>query len=143
VYRVDDATRDTFKLRDYDTNNYVRSSSYGRYTSRGTLQGCLLETCEVQVTSASHGFSNGHFVHISGVQGMTQINNDDDEAWTIKDVTGGAYVLEGSWGPSMSAYSRSGAGQRCITSACEVQVTANGHGLREGDWVYVTGARGM
>lgn len=143
AYRVDDATRDTFKLRDINSNSYVRSSSWSRYSSRGTLERCLLETCEVQVTSNAHGFSNGHFVHISGVQGMTQINNDDDEAWTIKDVTGNSYVLEDSWGPGMSDYSRSGAGQRCITSRCEVQVTADGHGLSNGDWVYITGARGM
>jgi Flp pilus assembly protein TadG len=143
AYRVDDATRDTFKLRNVDSNAYVRSSSWSRYTSRGTLEGCLLETCEVQVTSNSHGFSNGDHVHISGVQGMTQINNDDDESWTIKDVTGNSYVLEDSWGPDVSDYSRSGAGQRCITPRCEVQVSADGHGLSNGDWVYITGARGM
>lgn len=143
TYRVDNATRDSFKLRDYNSNAYVRSSSYSRYSSAGTVERCLLETCEVKVTSSSHGFSNGHFVHITGVQGMTQINNAADEAWTIRDVTSGSYVLEGSWGPTMSSYSRAGVGQRCVTAQCEVQVTAAGHGLANGDWVYITGARGM
>ncbi len=143
VYRVDDATRDTFKLRDYNTNNYVRSSSYSRYDSRGTVEKCLLDTCEVQVTSSSHGFSDGNVIFVSGVQGMTQINNGDGESWTVKDRTSNTYVLENSWGPGMSDYSRSGTAQRCLVEACEVQVTANGHGLSDGDWVYITDVRGM
>lgn len=142
-YRVADATTDTFRLRDINTNAYVRSSSWSSYSSRGSIQKCLHDNCEVEVTSSAHGFQTGDHVHISGVQGMTQINNSDDESWTITQVSGSAYKLDGSWGPGMSTYSRNGEGIECITPACEVRVTADGHGLANNDWVYITGARGM
>jgi len=142
-YRVADATTNSFRLRDISTNLYVRSSSWSAYTSRGTIQKCLQPNCEVEVTSAAHGFSTGDHVHISGVQGMTQINNDDDESWRITQISGTRYRLDNSWGPGMSNYTRQGEGVECITAACEVQVTADRHGLSHNDWVYITGARGM
>jgi hypothetical protein len=54
------------------------------------------------VTAPGHGLSNGMSVQISGVQGMTQVNQDKTEAYTITGVTTNTFVLSGidsySWG---------------------------------------------
>jgi hypothetical protein len=54
------------------------------------------------VTAPAHGFSNGMTVQIVGVQGMTDVNQDATEAYTVADVTTDAFQLVGidstAWG---------------------------------------------
>jgi Flp pilus assembly protein TadG len=101
------------------------------------------------VSSSSHGFSTGDVVWISGVNGMTQIN---DRAYRVVRINKNAYSLQ-SWNGSgwstvntnygYSNYSSNGIARKCLVSDCSVVVTANGHGLSNGDYVYISNVGGM
>ena len=99
----------------------------------------------VTITSASHGFSNGDVVWITGVNGMTPLNN---KAFKVADRTtntfelrtlSGGYV-DGRW---WSSYSSGGRVQKCQNNDCSITVTAAGHGLANNDYVYIEGVNGM
>jgi len=103
------------------------------------------------VSSSSHGFVTGDWVWISGVSGMTQINN---RAYRVVRINTGSYSLQAwngsSWqavnttsGNGYSAYSSGGIARKCLLPDCSVRVTANTHGLNDGDGVYITGVNGM
>ncbi|MDQ3125326.1 MAG: pilus assembly protein TadG-related protein [Pseudomonadota bacterium] len=104
-----------------------------------------------RVTSSGHGFVTGDWVWISGVIGMTQIN---DRAFRVVRISNSAYSLEAWNGSSWSAvnttsgngysnYSSGGIARKCLLSDCSVRVTANTHGLNDGEGVYITGVNGM
>jgi Flp pilus assembly protein TadG len=143
AYRVADASSNKFKLKDRSSGAYVRSSSFSKYKSAGTLQKCLTGDCEVRVTASNHRLSNGDFAHIDGAIGMTHINNDDDETWIVADATNNTFILKDSWGPSSSSYSGNAYASECYTASCEVRVESSRHGLSNGDWAYITNVRGM
>ncbi|MBU3919259.1 TadE/TadG family type IV pilus assembly protein [Hyphomonas sp.] len=92
------------------------------------------------VTSNGHGFSNGDTVWISGVSGMKQVNN---RAFTVANATSNTFQLSGVSSSSYSKYKKSGTIQQCVVAGCEVQVTANGHGLSDGDHVVIQNVKGM
>jgi len=103
------------------------------------------------VSSSSHDFQTGDWVWISGVNGMTQLNN---RAYRVVRINNGSYSLQSwngsSWaavnttsGNGYSTYSSGGIARKCLLSDCSVRVTANGHGLSDGDGVYITGVNGM
>jgi len=103
------------------------------------------------VSSSSHGFQTGDWVWISGVSGMTQIN---DRAYRVVRINTGSYSLQAwnGWGWSnvnttsgngYSSYSSGGIARKCLLEDCSVVVTANAHGLKNGDGVYITGVNGM
>jgi len=100
----------------------------------------ITKTNPVRITSNGHGFSNGDVVWIRGVGGMTQINN---KAFTIVGVTSNTFQLKNVNGSHYGTYSWGGTVQKCETADCDVVITANGHGLGDGDRVYITGVRGM
>lgn len=100
------------------------------------------------VTSTAHGFITGDFVWISGVSGMTQVNN---RAYRVTRININSYSLQSwngsSWSnvnsSSYSSYSSGGIARKCLVSDCSVVVTAVGHGLSDGDYVYISNAQGM
>ena len=92
----------------------------------------------VTITSAAHGFSNGDTVWIQNVQGLTQLNN---KKWAVSNVTAASFQVTGVSGTS--TFTSGGTTTRCATSACEIVVTANSHGLANGDYAYITGVSGM
>jgi Flp pilus assembly protein TadG len=92
------------------------------------------------VTSNGHGFSNGDTVWISGVKGMTQVNN---KAYTVAGVTANTFQLSGVKSTRYSTYSSNGTIQKCLNADCEVTVTSNGHGLSNNDHVVIKGVNGM
>lgn len=143
AYRVADASSGKFKLKDRKTGAYVKSSSFSKYKSAGTLQKCLTDACEVRVTATGHTLSNGDFAHVDGAIGMTQINNADDESWVVADATSSTFLLKDSWGPSGANYSGNAYASECYTASCEVRVESDRHGLSDGDWTYITNVRGM
>ncbi|MDP3459245.1 MAG: ubiquitin-activating E1 FCCH domain-containing protein [Hyphomonas sp.] len=98
------------------------------------------KTSPVTVTSSSHGFSNGDRVWISGVSGMTQLNN---KVYTVSSANTNSFNLLGVNGTSYSTYSSGGIIRKCANTNCEVTVTANGHGLANGDHVVISGVNGM
>lgn len=110
--------------------------------STGSLKNITAVTKQnpVKITSANHGFSNGDVVWISGVNGMTQINN---RAFTIVGVSTDNFQLQGVNGSSYNTYSSGGTIGKCRVSDCGLVVTAASHGFNNGDKVYITGVSGM
>ena len=103
------------------------------------------------VSSSSHGFATGDWIWISGVNGMTQIN---DRAFRVVRISSSSYSLQAwtgsSWatvnttsGNGYSSYSSGGIARKCLVSDCSVVVTANGHGLSNDDYVYISNVSGM
>ena len=103
------------------------------------------------VSSSSHGFQTGDWIWISDVRGMTQIN---DSAYRVVRINNNAYSLQAWNGSSWSnvnttssngysRYSSGGNARKCLLADCSVVVTANAHGLSDGDGVYINGVNGM
>ena len=98
-------------------------------------------------TSNNHGFSNGDYVWISGISGMTQMNNrvleivnKGTNTFQVR-VPGQSNALSTSSG--YSSYSSGGTIQKCLVSDCSAVVTASGHGLKNGEAVYIDEVKGM
>jgi len=108
-YTVTNATTHTFKL------SGVNGWNYNNYSWGGTVQRCATDECEVEITSSLHGFANGEKVYITGVGGMTQIN---DELYTVANRTANTFVLSGVVGTGFGNYS-SGGSAYCTTLGCE------------------------
>ena len=104
-----------------------------------------------RVTSSSHGFATGDWVWISGVNGMTQINNRafrvvriSSSTYSLQDWNGSSWVnVNTSSNNGYSSYSSGGIARKCLTSDCSVVVTAAGHGLSNDDYVYISNVSGM
>ncbi len=100
----------------------------------------------VVITSNGHGFANNDVVWISGVSGMTQLNN---KAYLVKNKTANTfelYTLSGSRvdGRNYSNHSGSaGRVQKCQNNDCSITITSAGHGMNNNDYVYITGVGGM
>ena len=100
----------------------------------------------VVVTSSSHGFANNDVVWITGVSGMTQLNN---KAYIVRNKTTNTfqlYTLAGGQvdGRGYSSHSGStGRVQRCQDSDCSITITSANHRLNLNDYVYITGVNGM
>ncbi|MDP1738606.1 MAG: ubiquitin-activating E1 FCCH domain-containing protein [Caulobacter sp.] len=93
-----------------------------------------------RVTSNNHGFNNGDVVYITGVSGMTQVNN---RAFTVASKTTHTFRLSGVNSSSYNNYSSGGTIRKCQVSDCGIVLTANGHGFNNGDRLYITGVGGM
>lgn len=101
------------------------------------------------VTANSHGLATNDYVWISGVSGMTQINNRtykvvriDSNKVSLQYQSGGNwYALNTSSG--YSSYSSGGQIRKCTRSDCFITITSNNHGLSEDEGVQITGVNGM
>lgn len=120
VYTVAGKTTNTFQLSGTNSSNYSSFSSGG--TPRVTK--CQATNCEVVVTSTAHGFANDAWVYITGVGGMTGINNT---AWQVSNKTNDSYWLVDSMGPDYSAFSSNGSSY-CTTNGCQYQRFLNNSG---------------
>ncbi|WP_374516825.1 ubiquitin-activating E1 FCCH domain-containing protein [Brevundimonas sp.] len=99
----------------------------------------------VVITAASHGFSNGDVVWISGVSGMTPLNN---KAFRVANRTTNGFelrTLSGYYvdGRNWNGYAGGGRVQQCQNNDCSIVITAAGHGLSNNDYVYIEGVNGM
>lgn len=110
MYTVGTVTTNTFTLSGVNTSG----RSYSNYSSSGTAQKCLTTSCEIVVTSASHGLSSGDVVYITGVSGMTELN---DNVYATTSNTTNTFVLSGTFGPDYSTYS-SGGNSWCTEYGC-------------------------
>lgn len=125
AYRVVRINNNTFSLQT-TSGTTVRTRSqdgYSSYSSGGRVRKCLASDCSVVVTSNGHGLSNGETVYISGVRGMTQINN---KGYVVGDVTANTYSI-GVNGVSWRAYS-SGGDSWCGRHGCQWRVFTNTSG---------------
>ncbi|MBL8593903.1 MAG: hypothetical protein JNK01_14555 [Devosia sp.] len=97
----------------------------------------------VVITQNAHGFNNDDMIYITGVKGMTDLNN---KAYIVKNKTANTFELYTTGGSrvdgrSYSAYQTSTTDKmkRCIIAAsCNLVVTATGHGLATNDYVRLT-----
>lgn len=93
------------------------------------------------VTSNSHGFQNGDVVYISGVNGMTQVNN---KYYTVSNRAANTFRLSGTSSSSWSTYSSGGTIRKCQVSDCTMVVTTSAaHGYDNGDEIYFSGVGGL
>ena len=92
------------------------------------------------ITSANHGFQNGDVVYITGVNGMTQVNN---RYFTVSNRATNTFRLSGTSSSSWNSYSSGGTIRKCQVSDCGIVITANNHGYNNGDLVYFLGVNGM
>ncbi len=114
VFTVAGKTANTFQL------SGVNGTGYNNYTSNGTVTKCKTATCEVVVTANGHGFANGDVTYITGVSGMTQINN---LPFTVANATANTFVLSGTAGTGSNYIS--GGSAYCTTPGCEYQYFTN------------------
>jgi Flp pilus assembly protein TadG len=111
TYTVTAATAATFALQG------VNGSGYSNYSSGGNVTRCTRTNCEVVVTANSHGLATGEYVYITGVNGMTQINNAANATWLVTAINSNSYALNGSNGPTYGAYT-SGGSSFCAQYGC-------------------------
>ncbi|MDP3740518.1 MAG: ubiquitin-activating E1 FCCH domain-containing protein [Hyphomonadaceae bacterium] len=147
-YKIDVTTTTKFSLMDADTGVAINSSSYSTWAAgspnNGRSQECFTQACEVQVTINTHGYSNGDWIYLASVGGMTQINNSGNTPWTITGVATNTFILPGTNGPSFGTYTSStGTGSKCFTATCEVQVTSANHGFSDGNLIHIRNVSGM
>jgi len=77
-----------------------------------------------QVTSATHGYANGAIVFITGVVGMTQVNN---RAFVVANQATNTFELKGVDGTSYTAYASAGtAALKTMTTVGETRVAGPG-----------------
>lgn len=100
----------------------------------------IARTNPVRVTSTSHGFTNGDVVWITGVSGMTQLNN---RAYVITGVQTNSFQLLGVNGTNYNSYISGGTARKCVVSDCSLKVTTSGGTLTNGEEVYFSGVNGM
>jgi Flp pilus assembly protein TadG len=93
------------------------------------------------VTSAGHGFQNGDIVYISGVNGMTQVNN---RYYTVSNRATNTFRLSGTSSSGWNTYSSGGTIRKCQVSDCTMVVTTSAaHSYDNGDTIYFSGVNGL
>ena len=104
VHRVSSVTTNSFQVSGFSGNGRNNTGSFRR---------CWAPDCQVWVTSTQHTLSTGDWVKVSGVQGMSALNN----TFQVKKISDDQFSV-GLWGPEQSAYSRGGSVQ-CGYDGCE------------------------
>ena len=113
-----------------------------------SISGITRASTGVVTTSANHGLVSNDYVWIRNVDGMDEVN---DRAYRVQKINNKKFSLQ-SWNGSSwvtvntngyDSYDGDGEVRECLLSDCAVRVTANGHGLNNGDGVYITGVNGM
>jgi Flp pilus assembly protein TadG len=107
------------------------------------------------VTSNNHGLQTGDRIVITGVKGMTQINNPQsggNKAYRVVKINSNTFSLQQfSNGNAInttsangySTYTSSGSWKKCANINCEVVVTSADHGIEENEQVRITNVQGM
>ena len=122
AYRVQRINNTRFSLQSWNGSSWVtvNTNGYDSYDDNGEVRGCLLQDCAVRVTANGHGLTAGEGVYITGVNGMTQINN---RPYIVADITTNTYsigVNSAEWG----TYS-SGGSSWCGRDGCQWRVFRN------------------
>ncbi len=99
----------------------------------------------VITTSVNHGFANGDVVWITGVSGITSLNNKAYYVVNKSDKGFELYNMAGNRvdGRDFNNYGGNGKVQRCQSNNCSVTITANNHGLTNNQYVRITDVVGM
>ncbi len=99
-------------------NVYMRVIYQGGYVVENptTISGATKAT-QIVITDTAHGYSNGDWVFITGMLGMTQLNG---RTWVISDAATNTYKLKSLFGnyvnsTSFGTYTSGGAAERIYT----------------------------
>lgn len=130
AYTVTGKTSNTFELQGVNGTNWQGnySSSSGDWATKCAANA---PNCEVIVTAPSHGFSTNDRVHINGVNGMTEINNNvmngslADDVWQITRLDNNTFRLNDSAGPSYDGYTPTSGSVWCTDLGCEFYYFTN------------------
>ena len=112
AYRVQNKTTNTFEL--YTLNGWrVDGRYWGTYSGNAKVRRCQNNDCSVTITSNGHGMSNNQYVYITGVNGMTQLNN---ETYLVGNATTNTFTID----PNLSALTpyTSGGSAWCAQQGC-------------------------
>lgn len=145
-----------------------RTSTNIDAASWGTATGLISKITKASpgvVTSAGHGLQTGDRIVITGVKGMTQINNPqpsnlnsgnkayrvvriNSDTFSLQRYSNGAAIATNIKSGNNDVYgnytNNSGTWRKCFTSSCEVRVTtATNHDIEEDEYIRVTGVQGM
>lgn len=120
----------TWTIADVTTNTFTLPGNGPTYRDQatGTVQECFTSTCEVKVTAAGHGLSNSQYTQITGVGGMTSLNQSGNTSWQVHNVSGNDFILTSSVGPSYSNYTSGGQSQCLLNGCAKYRYTKSGSG---------------
>jgi Flp pilus assembly protein TadG len=125
--------------------NWLETTSHN-ITGIAKAGTCTTSSCNLTVTSNNHGYQDGDRVYISGVNGMTQVNNtvfiisnSNTNTFRLRTFPGNANVNGRSYGN----YTSGGTLRECRTTGCEVVFTSSNHGFAANEYIYVAGVGGM
>jgi len=137
-YKVVKITDNTFSLQTL-AGAAINTAGYQAYTaSSGIARRCLVSTCEVVVTSNSHGLATGEDVRILNVGGMTQLNTQNSVSpsgstpsfyRTVTKQTDTTFSINNMVGPNttLSTYTSGGTVQ-CLEYGCANFLFTNNSG---------------
>ena len=122
AYQVRNKTTNTFELYTLDGSR-VDGRKYDNYSGNAKVRKCQNNDCTVTITSNGHGLSNNQYVYITGVNGMTQIN---DQSYLVGNVTSNTFTID----PNLSALSpySSGGKSWCAFQGCTYFTFENVYG---------------
>lgn len=122
AYRVENRTTNTFEL--YTLSGYrVDGRYWGSYSGNARVRRCQNNDCSVTITSNGHGLSNNQYVHITGVNGMTQLN---DQSYLVGNATANTFTIEPENG-TLNPYT-SGGRAWCAQQGCTYFAFENMYG---------------
>lgn len=94
-----------------------------------------------RVTANNHGLTTGDYVYVSGVGGMTALNN---KIYQVTKDNSNRVWLDGADTRYSSNYSSGGKLQKCLLSTCGIVVTTStNHGFSTGDEIRFAGMAGL
>lgn len=99
-------------------DHYMRVIYQGSYVvEAATTISDATQATQIVITDTAHGYSNGDWIYISGMVGMTELNG---LVWIVSDVTTDTYKLKSLFGnyvnsTSFSAYTSGGSAERIYT----------------------------
>lgn len=140
----------TWTITNRDSNNFTLDGTYGpnfvNYSSSGTASECYVSDCRYRVvTSANHGLSATDDIFIWGVSESssgTSLNTSANSSIKPSSPSGNVFYMPAN-GNSYKTWSSGGSLGACANSSCNIDVTANDHGLATGERVEITGVVGM
>ncbi|HZV84787.1 MAG TPA: ubiquitin-activating E1 FCCH domain-containing protein [Brevundimonas sp.] len=125
AYVVRNKTADTFELYTLGGNR-VDGRNYPALTGNtGRVQTCQSNACSITVTSPNHGLVANDYVHITGVNGMVELNN---ETFLVGNPTTNTFTIEP---PTLALSSYTSGGKAwCAQNGCTYFNFENGNGNR-------------
>ena len=123
AYQVRNRTTNTFELYTLGGSR-VDGRNYGNYNGNAKVRRCQNNDCSVTITANRHGLSNNQYVHITGVNGMTQINN---QSYLVGNATTNTFTIEPDSDSALTPYT-SGGRAWCAWQGCTYFAFENMYG---------------